>query len=139
MRCIMAVFLSANKNSNKTTVSIEEIREFVESAKDLNEGIKNARAELKKALDEDEKIDELKEVAKQARATLKGYIDNHPVYREYTQRIEDLKTEKADLVAEAKSNGVPKKEIDTAIKMLKGDIDPDSTTEIYTNIADLVE
>ena len=135
----MAVFLSANKNSNQTTVSMEDIRSFIESAKDLNDGIKDARADLKKALGEDEKIDELKELVSQARSNMKAYVDNHPVYREYGQRIEDLKLEKADLVSDAKTNGIPKKEIDTAIKMLKSDIDPDSTTEIYANISDLVE
>ena len=134
----MAVFLSANKNSEKTTVSIDDIRKFIEDAQDINEGIKNARAELKNALSEDMKIDELQDAAKQARESLKSYIENHPVYREYNQKIDDLKLEKADLFSEAKTNGVPKKEIDTAIKMLRSDIDPDSTTEIYANIADLV-
>lgn len=135
----MAVYLMANKNSDRTNVSIEEIREFISEVTEVNEAIKRARAELNDALDGDEKLDELKEAAKAARAALKTYVDTHAVYKEYTSKIEQLKEDKKDLVADAKTNGIPKKEIDTAIKMLKSDIDPDSTTEIYKEVADLVD
>jgi uncharacterized protein (UPF0335 family) len=70
---------------------------------------------------------------------MKTYVESHTVYKEYSSKLDQLKEDKKDLVSEAKTNGIPKKEIDTAIKMLKSDIDPDSTTEIYANIADLVE
>jgi hypothetical protein len=33
----MAVYLLANKNSEKTTVTVEEIRQFVEDVSDVNE------------------------------------------------------------------------------------------------------
>jgi uncharacterized protein (UPF0335 family) len=49
---------------------------------------------------------------------------------------EDIKELTDDFVS---TYGVPKKEIKVAIRMLKGDIDPDVVSEIYANIADLVD
>jgi uncharacterized protein (UPF0335 family) len=48
---------------------------------------------------------------------------------------EDIKELTNDFVDEY---GLPKKEVNVAIRMLKSDIDPDIVTEIYANIADLV-
>jgi uncharacterized protein (UPF0335 family) len=48
---------------------------------------------------------------------------------------EDIKQLTNDFVDEY---GLPKKEVNVAIRMLKGDIDPDVVSEIYANIADLV-
>lgn len=135
----MGVFLMANKDSNRTSVSIEEVRAFISNLSNLNDSIKKANAELKSALDGDEKLEELKSAAKAARDALKGYIDSHAVYKEYTAKLEQLKEDKKDLIAEAKTNGIPKKEIDIAIKMLKTDTDPDDTVEIYRQVSDLVE
>lgn len=135
----MGVFLMANKDSNRTSVSIEEVRAFISNLSNLNDSIKKANAELKSALDGDEKLEELKSAAKAARDALKGYIDSHAVYKEYTAKLEQLKEDKKDLIAEAKTNGIPKKEIDIAIKMLKTDTDPDNTVEIYRQVSDLVE
>lgn len=129
----------ANKDSNRTSVSIEEVRAFISNLSNLNDSIKKANAELKSALDGDEKLEELKSAAKAARDALKGYIDSHAVYKEYTAKLEQLKEDKKDLIAEAKTNGIPKKEIDIAIKMLKTDTDPDNTVEIYRQVSDLVE
>jgi hypothetical protein len=129
----------ANKNSERTNVSIEEIREFISEVTEVNEAIKKARAELNEALDGDDKLDELKDAAKAARDALKSYVETHAVYKEYTARIDQLKEDKKDLVADAKTNGIPKKEIDIAIKALKQDISLEDSTEIYTNIADLIE
>jgi len=49
---------------------------------------------------------------------------------------EDIKELTNDFVDEY---GLPKKEVKVAIRMLKGDIDPDVVSEIYANIADLVD
>lgn len=134
-----SVFILADKKSERTTVSMEEVREFVESVSEINDAIKTARSDLKNAMDGDLKLEELKVSAQNAREALKAYVENHGVYKEYSARLEELKEDKKDIIAEAKTNGIPKKEIDTAIKMLKSDIDPDSTNEIYAKIADLVE
>lgn len=135
----MAVYLMANKNSDRTNVSMEEIREFITEVTEVDEAIKRARAELSQALDGDDKLEELKDAAKAARDALKSYVETHPVYKEYTAKIDQLKEDKKDLIADAKTNGIPKKEIDIAIKALKQDISLEDSTEIYTNIADLIE
>lgn len=129
----------ANKNSDRTNVSMEEIREFITEVTEVDEAIKRARAELSQALDGDDKLEELKDAAKAARNALKSYVETHPVYKEYTAKIDQLKEDKKDLIADAKTNGIPKKEIDIAIKALKQDISLEDSTEIYTNIADLIE
>lgn len=49
---------------------------------------------------------------------------------------EDIKKLTADFIEEY---NLPKKEVTTAIRMLKGDIDPDIVSEIYSNIADLID
>tara|TARA_B100000131_G_C18036257_1_gene580552 strand:- start:71 stop:352 length:282 start_codon:yes stop_codon:yes gene_type:complete len=54
--------------------------------------------------------------------------------------IKRLREDKKELFSDfIEQYNVPKKEVMTAIRMLKGDIDPEITTDIYTNIADLVE
>ncbi len=59
---------------------------------------------------------------------------------EFDEQIKDLRTEKKKLEEDfVDEYNIPKKEIREAIKMLKGDIDPDVTSSIYSNIADLVE
>lgn len=134
----MGISLSANKDSERTTVTMEEVREFVSNVSEANEAIKKAKAELSQALDGDEKLNQLKDAARIAREALKSYVDSHTVYKEYTEKIEKLKEDRKDLIADAKSNGIPKKEIDVAIKALKQDISLEDSSEIYGNIADLV-
>jgi hypothetical protein len=59
---------------------------------------------------------------------------------ELDDQIKDLRDDKKTLFDDFVENyNVPKKEVLIAIRMLKGDIDPNITTDIYTNIADLVE
>ncbi len=134
----MGVYLMADKNSEKTTVSVDDVRKFVSEIFELNSSIKSAKNELKKAMEEDPQLENLKAVVTQAKQGLKTYLENHTVYKDYSQKIEDLITEKKDLIAEAKDNGIPRGEIDIAIKALKRDLDLSTSTEIYSNIADLV-
>lgn len=59
---------------------------------------------------------------------------------EIEDQIKDLRDDKKELFNDFVDNyNVPKKEVLVAIRMLKGDIDPQVTTDIYCNIADLVE
>lgn len=59
---------------------------------------------------------------------------------EIDDQIKDLREDKKELLNDFVDNhNVPKKEVLTAIRMLKGDIDPETTVDVYTNIADLVD
>jgi uncharacterized protein (UPF0335 family) len=82
----------ANKNSDATTCSMEQIRAFVRQVKEKQDDIQIIRDDIKQLTND--------------------FVDEY---------------------------GLPKKEVTVAIRMLKGDIDPDIVTEIYANIADLVE
>ena len=59
---------------------------------------------------------------------------------EIEDKVKDLREEKKELFDDfVEHYNVPKKEVMIAIRMLKGDIDPDTTVDIYANIADLVD
>ncbi len=58
--------------------------------------------------------------------------------RELELEMEGTKKKIKDLIADfTEEYSIPKKEISAARRMLKSDIDPDITSEIYANIADL--
>ena len=59
---------------------------------------------------------------------------------EIDESIKDLREDKKELISDfIDTYNIPKKEVVVAIRMLKGDIDPEITSEIYSNIADLVD
>ncbi len=59
---------------------------------------------------------------------------------EFDDQIKDLRESKKELFSDfVEQYNVPKKEVLTAIRMLKGDVDPEITANVYCNIADLVE
>ena len=59
---------------------------------------------------------------------------------EIDDQIKDLRDDKKELISDfIENHDVPKKEIMVAIRMLKGDIDPDVTSYLYANLADLVD
>ena len=59
---------------------------------------------------------------------------------EIDDQIKDLREDKKELISDfIENHDVPKKEIMVAIRMLKGDIDPDVTSYLYANLADLVD
>ena len=59
---------------------------------------------------------------------------------EIDDQITELRDDKKELIADfVESHDVPKKEVMLAIRMLKSDIDPEVTTDVYANIADLVD
>lgn len=134
----MQIYLG-DPNTPHTTVSIDEIRNFISELTDISKSITKQRQELKTAIEDDEKIKEFKETLRLTKESLKTYIESNGVYREYQDKIDALKEDRRDLISEAKQKGVPKKEVEVAIKMLKQDIDPEVSTEIYSNISDLVE
>ena len=59
---------------------------------------------------------------------------------EIEDKVKDLREEKKELFEDfVEHYNVPKKEVMIAIRMLKSDIDPETTVDIYANIADLVD
>ncbi len=59
---------------------------------------------------------------------------------EIDEQIKDLREDKKELISDfIENHDVPKKEIMVAIRMLNGDIDPDVTSYLYANLADLVD
>lgn len=60
--------------------------------------------------------------------------------KEIDEKIVELRDDRKELVKDfVDTYNVPMKEVKEAIKMLKSDIDPDVTAQIYAGIADLVE
>lgn len=60
--------------------------------------------------------------------------------KEIDEKITELRDDRKELVKDfVDTYNVPMKEVKEAIKMLKSDIDPDVTAQIYAGIADLVE
>jgi polyhydroxyalkanoate synthesis regulator phasin len=59
---------------------------------------------------------------------------------ELDSKLKEIREERKELISSfIEEYGVPKKEVMEAIKMAKGDIDPEVTASIFANIADLVE
>lgn len=134
-----SIKLFANKESDATTVSMDDVRKFIQEINDNSDQIKEARRQLKKAIEGDETLEELNQILDAAKQKVKVYLETHTVYKEYLDQVEKLKELKKDIIADAKTLGIPKKEIDVAVKALKQDISLDSASEIYAEIADLVE
>lgn len=134
-----SIKLFANKESDATTVSMDDVRKFIQEINDNSDQIKEARRQLKKAIEGDETLEELNQTLDAAKQKVKVYLETHTVYKEYLDQVEKLKELKKDIIADAKTLGIPKKEIDVAVKALKQDISLDSASEIYAEIADLVE
>jgi hypothetical protein len=59
---------------------------------------------------------------------------------EIDEQIKELREDKKELISDFIENyDIPKKEVMVAIRMLKGDVDPDITSFLYANIADLID
>jgi hypothetical protein len=59
---------------------------------------------------------------------------------EIDDQIKDLRESKKEMIQDfIDEYNIPKKEVSVAIRMLKADVDPETTVDIYTNIADLVD
>jgi len=114
------------------------IRRFVKELFEVAETIKDARSDLKEVIDSNLDIKSIDEKLKTLKEERKELIANNAVIQGYSNVLKDATEDKRQLVADAKQDGVPRKEIDTAIKMLKSDIDPKITTDVYANISNLV-
>jgi SMC interacting uncharacterized protein involved in chromosome segregation len=114
------------------------IRRFVKELFEVAETVRDARSDLKEAVDSNIEIESIDEKIKVLKEERKEVIEGSASIQGYSNALKDAMEDKRQLISDAKQDGVPKKEIDTAIKMLKSDIDPKLTTEVYANIASLV-
>ncbi len=125
--------------SEKREITPEAIRRFYKELGEVTETIKAAREALKEAVSDNDEITGIDEEIAALKERRKEVIETNPVLVGFKGELDDATGDRKDLVADAKRDGIPRKEIATAEKMLKSDIDPDMTTEIYGNIADLVD
>lgn len=117
----------------------EVIRRFVTELAGVSETVKDARDDMKEAVNSNELIMALDEQIKELRDERKEMIADDPVIQGYKDVLDDATEVKRQLISDAKHDGVPRKEIAEAIVMLKKDVDPELTTDIYSKIADLIE
>ncbi len=120
------------------TASKETIRKFVKEMDEISASVKDAQADLKEALASHEEIIALDDQIKQLKEERKEVIANSAVLQGYLEKLNEVLEERKQIVDDAKQDGVPKKEIDAAIKFLKTDTNPQVVTQVYTDIADLV-
>lgn len=120
------------------TASKEVIRNFVRELSDLTDKVKLARDEKNKIIKENDEVQKIDDEMKRLRQERKEYIESHPMISSYEAALQDVIEERKQLIDDAKQDGVPRGEIDLAIKALKKDLDITIATDIYANIADLV-
>jgi hypothetical protein len=59
---------------------------------------------------------------------------------EIDEGIKGLREDRKSLIQDfIDEYNIPKKEVAVAIRMLRGDVDPEITSDIYSNIADLID
>jgi SMC interacting uncharacterized protein involved in chromosome segregation len=131
--------VSGQKLKETEIASMETIKKFVKDLSEVGKAIKDARDDRNEIINENDEVSKLDEDIKILKEERKELIDGNPVIQGYEEKLQEAMEDKRQLIADAKDDGVPRKEIDAAIKMLKKDIDPELTTEVYTNISDLVE
>ncbi len=115
------------------------VRNFVKDLGAISSKIKEAKSELREAILSNDDIQRIDDEIKQLREERKNAITNSAVIQGYVEIVNEHVEEKRQLISDAKQNGVPRDEIDLAIRALKKDIDISASVDIYTNIADLVE
>lgn len=125
--------------SEKVEITPEAIRRFYRELGEVNEVIKEARSALKEAIEDNEEISGIDDQIALLKERRRDIIETNPVLVGFKGELDDAVGDRKDLIRDAKRDGIPRKEITTAEKMLKSDIDPSVTSEVYANIADLVE
>jgi len=118
--------------------SVNVARTFVKELAIINAKLDSAKKDLKREKEACDEMDALEAEGKDLRARKKELLLTHPVLSEYNAVLEEVKEERKNLISDAKSDGLQKKEVDMAIMMLKKDIDPSVTTEMFRTLADLV-
>jgi predicted nucleic acid-binding Zn-ribbon protein len=114
------------------------IRKFVKDLSEVADKIKDARDDMNEAIKSNDDIQNIDDQIKSLKEDRKELLSSNVVIMSYKDILNDAVEDKRQVVSDAKQDGVPRKEINTAIKMLKTDVDPQLATEVYANIADLV-
>ena len=125
--------------SEKPNVTTESIRNFYKELEIANDLISDARKALKEAVDGNEEITSINDEITALRDRKKEIIDENPVLSAYKEELLSAVNNRKDLIRDAKSDGIPRGEISLAERALKKDLDMQISTEIYSNIADLVD
>jgi regulator of replication initiation timing len=120
-------------------VSNEAIRRFYTELADAGIIIKDARAALKEAIEGNEEIENIDREMKALKERRKQIIETNAVLVGFNDELKEAVSDRKDLIRDAKRDGIPRGEIALAEKALKKDLDMNISTEIYANIADLVE
>jgi vacuolar-type H+-ATPase subunit I/STV1 len=115
------------------------VRQFVKNLNEVADKIKDAKSELREVIISNEEIQSIDEKIKELREERKNLIATNSVIQSYIEIVDEAIEEKRQLISDAKQDGIPRGEIDLAIRALKKDLDMKVSTEVYTNIADLVE
>lgn len=121
------------------TASPEAIRKFVKDITEISERIAESRQALNEVIKSNQDIIAIDDELKRLKEERKKIIETSEVITSYVGELEDLLSERKQIVADAKSDCVPELEINTSIKMLKKNIDPSITAEVYTQISDLID
>ena len=124
---------------NQSSAPKEVIRKFVKDLSEVTQNIKDAREDRNEVINSDDEVQKMDEEIKGTRESRREYIKGNTVIQGYEEKLQEAIEDRRQLVADAKQDGVPRGEIDLAIRALKKDIDIGLSTEIYTNIADLVD
>lgn len=131
---------AVNPLAPETTIaSNETIRKFVKDLAEVADTISDARSDMKEAIESNNEIENLDEKIKLLKEERKDLILNSSVIQGYKEILDDAKEDRRQLISDAKRDGVPRGEINLAIKALKSDIDITVSSKIYSNIADLVD
>lgn len=120
-------------------VDPEAVRKFVRELAELSNKVKEARDALNQAIKDSDEIERIDSEIKTLKDERKQTIATNGVLVSYADELADATEERKQLIDDAKQDGIPRAEIDFAIKMLKKNVDPSVTTEIFKNIADLVD
>ena len=117
---------------------METIKKFVIDLAEVAQSIKDARDDKNEVINSNDEIKTVDDSIKKLREERKELIDDNPVIQGCEVKLQEAMEDKRQLISDAKDDGVPRKEIDLAIKALKKDIDLNISIEVYANIADLV-
>jgi SMC interacting uncharacterized protein involved in chromosome segregation len=115
------------------------IRQFVKDLYQAASEIREAKTELRETILSMDDIQAIDDQIKELKDQRKKIIEESSVIQSYADAVKQAVNDKRQLISGAKQNGVPKDEIDLAIRALKKDIDISASVDIYANIADLVE
>ena len=115
------------------------IRKFVKDLAEVAGAVSDAQSDLKEAIAGVDEITEIDEKIKTLKLERKELLLSHTVIQSYADALEEAVEDKKAVISDAKADGVPKGEIEIAIKALKKDLDLSMSVEIYANIADLID